>query len=309
MLEIASTLRSWAAEGRRIAVATLIAVDGSAPRTVGAALALDDTGRVAGSISGGCVEADLVAECEAVLAGGPPRRRSYGVGDWLEPGLLCGGTIEVLISDLAALDEAAWHQVERAAEGLDATLSLDAEGRPCTDSPVVTLAVRRPRRLVVVGAVEFGVALGALAARAGFAVTIVDHRATFATKERFPDATSVEVGRADTWIGARRWGPLDAVCVLGHDPAHDTPAVAAALRSDAGYVGAMGSRATHERRIAALTALGVTADQLGRLHSPIGLDLGGSTPEHTAVAILAEVLAVQHAASAQPLSRRTGPIH
>lgn len=309
MLEIATTLRTWAAEGRRIAVATLIAVDGSAPRAVGAALAVDDTGRVAGSISGGCVEGDLVAECEAVLAGGPPRRRSYGIGDWVQPGLMCGGTIEVLVSDLASLDESAWHQVERAAEGLDATLSLDAEGRPCTADPVVTLVARRPRRLVVVGAVEFGVALSALAARAGFAVTVVEHRATFATKERFPDATAVVVGRAGDWIDARRWGDLDAVCVLGHDPAHDTPAIAAALRSGAGYVGAMGSRTTHELRVAALTELGATPAALARLHSPIGLDLGAATPEHTAIAILAEVLAVQHGASARPLTRRSGPIH
>lgn len=309
MLEIATTVRRWAAEGRRVAVATLIGVDGSAPRAVGAALAVDDTGRVAGSISGGCVESALVAECEEVLAGGPARRRRYGIGDWLEPGLMCGGTIEVLISDIGVLDEPAWHQVERAAAGLDATLSLDAEGRPCTVDPVVTLSVGRPRALVVVGAVEFGVALCALAARAGFAVTVVDHRATFATKERFPDATAVVVDRPGPWLAARGWTADDAVCVLGHDLANDTPAILAALRGGAGYVGAMGSRATHERRVSALTDLGATADELARLRSPIGLDLGGSTPEHTAVAILAEILATGHGATGLPLSRTSGPLH
>ncbi|GAA3531555.1 hypothetical protein AFL01nite_17300 [Aeromicrobium flavum] len=308
MLELATTLRTWAAEGRRVAVATLVAVDGSAPRAVGAALAVDDTGRVAGSISGGCVEADLVAECERVLAGGPACMCRYGVGDWLEPGLMCGGTIDVLISDVAVLDEPAWHQVERAAAGLDATLALGADGRPCTD-PVVTLTVRRPRRLVVVGAVEFGVALCALAARAGFAVTVVDHRETFAAKERFPDATAVVVERAARWIAARNWSDDDAICVLGHDLAHDTPAILAALRGGAGYVGAMGSRTTHERRVEALAALGATTDELACLRSPIGLDLGGSAPEHTAVAIVAEILAVRHGATGLPLSRVPGPIH
>ena len=250
-----------------------------------------------------------MAECERVLAGAPARRRSYGVGDWLEPGLLCGGTIEVLVSDLAALDDAAWHQIGAAAEGLDATLALDAEGRGCTDDSVVTLVARRPRSLVVVGAVEFGVALCALGARAGFAVSVVDHRATFAAKERFPEARAVVVGRAAPWIADRVWGALDAICVLGHDPAHDTAAIGAALRSGAGYVGAMGSRTTHDQRVHALTDLGVTPNDLARLHSPIGLDLGGSTPEHTAVAILAEVLAVQHGTSAEPLNRRSGPLH
>lgn len=309
MLEIATTLRTWTAEGRRVAVATLAAVDGSAPRTVGAALAVDDTGRVAGSISGGCVEGSLVAECEQVLAGGPARVRRYGVGDWLEPGLMCGGTIEVLVSDVAALDEAAWHQVERAAAGLDATLALDASGRSCTADALVTLVHRRPRSLVVVGAVEFGVALCALGARTGFAVTVLDHRATFADKERFPDATAVVIGSAAAWIAERAWGEQDAICVLGHDAERDTAAVAAALRSGAGYVGAMGSRRTHERRMAALAELGVTADEAARLRSPIGLDLGGSTPEHTAVSILAEVLAVQHGATGLPLSSTSGPLH
>ncbi|MFS0886342.1 XdhC family protein [Aeromicrobium sp. 179-A 4D2 NHS] len=309
MLEIAATLRAWTAEGRRVAVATLIGVHGSAPRTVGAALAVDDTGRVAGSISGGCVESALVAECEEVLAGGPARRRRYGVGDWLEPGLMCGGEIEVLVSDLAGLDAPAWHQVERAAAGLDASLDLDAEGRACAADPVVSLVHRRPRDLVVVGAVEFAVALCALGARAGFAVTVVDHRATFATKDRFPDATAVVVGASGPWLAARRWRPEDAVCVLGHDLERDTPAVVAALRGGAGFVGAMGSRATHERRLAALRDAGVTAGEVARLRSPIGLDLGGSTPEHTAIAILAEVLAVQHDASARPLSATSGPLH
>lgn len=309
MLEIATTLRAWSAQGRRVAVATLVAVDGSAPRAVGAAMAVDDTGRVAGSISGGCVESSLVAECEQVLAGEPARIRRYGVGDWLEPGLMCGGTIEVLISDVSALDESAWHQVERAASGLDAALSLDAAGRACTDAALVTLVHRRPRSLLIVGAVEFGVALCALGARAGFAVTVLDHRATFAEKERFPDATAVVVGSAPDWIADHAWTAEDAVCVLGHDGARDAGAVAAALRGGAGYVGAMGSRRTHERRLATLAELGVTDAEVARLRSPIGLDLGGSTPEHTAISILAEILAVQHDATGLPLSSTSGPLH
>ncbi len=294
MLDIAPTLRTWTTEGRRVAVATLVAVHGSAPRTVGAALAVDDTGRVVGSISGGCVEGALVAECEEVLAGGPTRRRTYAAGDWLEPGLMCGGTIEVLVCDVASLDAEQWHQVECAAGGRPATLTLAG----------TSISVHRPPELVVVGAVEFAVALCALAARAGFAVTVVDHRATFATKERFPDATSVVVSDLADWCATRTWSPDDAVCVLGHDLDRDTAVLASALEGGAGYVGAMGSRATHERRVRALDGV-----DLARLRSPLGLDLGGSSPEHTAVAILAEVLAVRHGGSAQPLTSTTGPIH
>ncbi|ALX03304.1 XdhC family protein [Aeromicrobium erythreum] len=294
MLDIAPTLRTWTTEGRRVAVATLVAVHGSAPRAVGAAMAVDDTGRVVGSISGGCVEGALVAECEEVLAGGPTRRRTYSAGDWLEPGLMCGGTIEVLVCDLASLDAEQWHQVECAAGGRSATLTLAG----------TSISVQRPPKLVVVGAVEFAVALCALASRAGFAVTVLDHRATFATKERFPDATAVVVADLADWCATRTWSPEDAVCVLGHDLDRDTVVLASALEGGAGYVGAMGSRTTHERRVRALDGVDVS-----RLRSPLGLDLGGSGPEHTAVAILAEVLAVRHGGSAQPLSATTGPIH
>jgi xanthine dehydrogenase accessory factor len=294
VLEIATTLRRWAAEDRRVAVATLVAVRGSTPRAVGAALAVDDTGRVVGSISGGCVESALVAECEEVLAGGPARLRTYDAGDGLEPGLMCGGTIDVHVCDLASLEPDQWHEVERAAGGRSASLTLAG----------TTVSVHRPPELVVVGAVEFAVALCALAARSGFAVTVLDHRATFATKERFPDATAVVVEQVEDWCARRTWSPDDAVCVLGHDLDRDTMVLASALEGGAGYVGAMGSRSTHEERVRALDGVDLT-----RLRSPLGLDLGGSSPEHTAVAILAEVLAVRHGGTARPLSTTTGPIH
>lgn len=303
MLEIASTLCAWAAEGARVAVATLVAVEGSAPFPVGAALALDDRGRVAGGVSAGCVEADLLAACDDVLAGGSAHVRTYGPGDGVvAPAVTCGGTVTVLVSPLDALDGPAWHQLQRAAAGQDAVLSLDATGTSCTGpscgaDPLVTLRRRRPASLVVVGAGEVAVALCALASRAGLDVTVVDHRARFATKERFPDAHAVVVQRADRWAAGHAWSADDALAVMSHDHDRDAAVLASALAAGVGYVGALGSQRTAARRRDALRGLGLDEGLVERLRSPIGLDLGSSMPEHVAVAILAELVAARSRAA------------
>lgn len=310
VLDLAATLCTWTDLGLRVAVATLVDVDGSAPRTVGAAMAVASSGAVVGSISGGCVEAELYVACTEVIDGGPARVLEFGIGDEVfEPGLMCGGTITVLVSALDALDDSAFHQLRRAAAGQSASLALAADGTSCTDEPLVVLRADPGADLLVVGAVEFGVALCRIGAAAGFRVTVIDPRPVFATKERFGDAYAVVCDWPDRWLASRTWSPSDAVCVLSHDPRIDLPVLAAALGSPAGFVGAMGSRRTHEVRVAALRGLGVPEETLARLRSPIGLDLGASTPEQTAIAILAEVVAVTHGASGEPLTGRAGPIH
>lgn len=310
MLELAGTLCDWTDRGLDVAVATLVAVDGSAPRTVGAAMAVAATGEVVGSISGGCVESELHEACTEVLAGGSARVLSFGVGDEVfEPGLMCGGTITVLVSSLAALDDSGMHQVRRAAAGQSATLMLSATGTCCTDAPLVTLRVDPGAELLLIGAVEFAAALCRLGTAAGFRVTVCDPRPVFATKERFPDAYAVVCDWPDRWLDAREWSASDAVCVLSHDPKVDLPALTRSLASPAGFVGAMGSRRTHEVRMASLRGLGVPESSLGRLRSPIGLDIGSSTPEHTAIAILAEVIAAGNGATGTALTGTTGPIH
>ncbi|MEG9227380.1 XdhC family protein [Aeromicrobium sp. Sec7.5] len=309
MLDLASDLCALLDRGHRVAVATLVAVDGSAPRTVGAAMAVTDDGHVSGSISGGCVESELVEAARAVLAGAPAQMLRFGAGDLLEPGLTCGGSITVLVADLAALGDEGLHQLRRAAAGLDAVLGLTADGGACSDAPLVVLRTARQPDLLVVGAVEFGVALCRLGAAAGFRVTVVDPREVFTTKERFPDAHAVVVDWPGRWLADRTWSTDDAVCVLSHDPKVDLPALDHALRSPAGFVGAMGSRRTHEHRMAGLRDRGLTDAELARLRSPIGLDLGASSPEHTAISILAEVLSVQHHRTGLPLSTLTSRIH
>ncbi len=326
MLDQAAEICRRLDAGQRVAAATLVRVEGSAPRAVGASFVLGSDGTVAGSVSGGCVEADLVERCREVLDGGPAQVASYGVGDDLgEPGLMCGGTITVLVHEVSALPAGALHQVRRAAEGLDACVVLDADGGVCTAEvacpepaddgraataePLVTLRTPAAQPLLVVGAGEHAVALTHLAAGCGYAVTVLDQRPLFATKERFPDAYAVVRDWPDRWLAAHPLTAAHAVVVLTHDQRVDVPTLATALASPARYVGAMGSRTTHVRRVEALRAAGVTGAALARLRSPIGLDLGGSTPEETALSILAEVVVTRHGATGRPLSTTTGPVH
>ncbi len=164
-----------------------------------------------------------------------------------------------------------------------------------------------PRRLLISGATEVGAALAALAGVLGLRVTICDPRPDFASADRFPAAHEVVVGRAhDLLVPGGSW---DAVCVLGHDEELDPLTIAAALESGAGYVGALGSRATAARCRERLRLLGVSPAAIARLRSPIGLDLGGGTPAAVALAVLAEVQASAAGADPVPLTHGTGPIH
>ncbi len=168
-----------------------------------------------------------------------------------------------------------------------------------------------PPRLLIFGAVDFTAALVRVAKVLGFHVTVCDAREVFATKARFPLADEVVVDwphRHLAEVGAAL-GPRDAVCVLTHDAKFDVPAIVAALGTEVGYLGAMGSRRTTEQRAERLRAEGVTDEELGRLLAPIGLDLGARTPEETAVAICAEIIAQRTGRAAPRLSAGDGPIH
>jgi len=168
-----------------------------------------------------------------------------------------------------------------------------------------------PPRMVIFGAVDFTAALVRMGVLLGYRVTVCDARSTFATPRRFPQAHEVVCEwpeRLLARVGAEL-GPRDAICVLTHDPKFDVPAIAAALRTEVGYLGAMGSRRTHQRRLGDLTALGIAEEELGRLMAPIGLDIGARTPEETAVAIVAEIIARAAGRPAPGLRDGVGPIH
>jgi xanthine dehydrogenase accessory factor len=166
----------------------------------------------------------------------------------------------------------------------------------------------RPR-LVVFGAIDYAAAVASLGRFLGFHVTVCDARGAFATPERFPDADEVVVEWPHRYLERVDLDARSAVVVLTHDPKFDVPAVAAALRTPAMYVGVMGSRRTHDDRLVRLRAAGVADTDLARLRSPVGLELGGRTPQETAVAIAAELVMVRNRASGRPLRETDGPIH
>jgi xanthine dehydrogenase accessory factor len=332
-------VRRWTA-GEPVALATVTATWSSAPRPPGAAMLVAADGTVAGSVSGGCVEAAVYEAATGVLADGGPRSLRYGVTDadaW-EAGLPCGGTVELFVRrvdrttmpDLPALAAAV-------AAGRPAALVTGVDGPPdrigrhrvltgAAGSGDRTGLVRRPdgrtefvqtfpppARMVVCGATDHAAAIARIGAFLGYRVTVCDARPVFATAARFPAAHDVVVDWPHRYLaaeaGAGRLGTGDAVCVLTHDARFDVPALRVALGLPLAYVGAMGSRRTHDDRLARLRAAGVDDAALARLSSPIGLDLGAATPEEVAVSVAAEIVALRRGGSGARLSRTDGPVH
>lgn len=351
MRDILDDAVRWLSGGRAIAVATVVGIRGSAPRELGASMIVTADGDLRGNVSGGCVEGSVVDACLEVLGGRPAHVQDYGIPDdaVFGVGLMCGGSIEVLIravhpgspaaADLETLARASapivfalsvrGDDVGTGAAGAHSlsgmnpdalallgqdtarTLRFDADGCLTEAESVEELLVvpfGGPPRLVIVGAVQHSVALARLGVASGYAVTVVDPRSAFATPERFPGA-DVVCAWPDRWLAAAGLDSRTAVCVLSHDEKIDVPALRVALAGPADYVGAMGSRRTHGERLDRLRSAGVTATQLTRLRSPIGLDLGGRSPEETALSILAEIVAVRHGRSGAPLTGASGPLH
>ncbi|MDN3261972.1 XdhC family protein [Streptomyces sp. CSDS2] len=368
MLDLAGELHRWIEEGREFAVATVVAVGGSAPRGVGAALAVDREGTVIGSVSGGCVEGAVYDLCGAALRTGQSvlERFGYSDDDAFAVGLTCGGTIEVLITPVAAqapartvlapvlsaaarsepaalarvvrgpaellgrvlsvrsdgrtegglgghpdLDRTAAAEARAMLEaGRTGTVDLSADGSHCPGG--LTLLVESnvpPPRMIVFGAVDFAAALARAGKFLGYHVTVCDARPVFATRDRFPDADEVVVDWPHRYLRRTGTDARTVLCVLTHDAKFDVPLLKAALRMPAAFVGAMGSRRTHEDRNRRLRAEGVTERELARLRSPIGLDLGARTPEETALSIVAEIVATRRGGTGVPLTGSSTPIH
>ncbi len=196
------------------------------------------------------------------------------------------------------------------AAGTTAIAHYGPDGERLGDSLDVFVASHAPKpQLFVFGAVDFSAALVRVGKLLGFAVTVCDARAVFATTKRFPQADEVVVDWPHRWLAQQVVEPSTAIVVLTHDPKFDVPALVEALRTPAGYIGAMGSRRTHDDRTARLREAGVPEEALARIHSPIGLDLGARTPEETAISIAAEIIQQRWGGSGGRLSSTAGPIH
>jgi xanthine dehydrogenase accessory factor len=329
---VAESIERWRAQGERVVLATVVATRRSAPRPVGARLAVSERGELAGSVSGGCVEPDLAERAREIFASGRAEVVTYGIEDetaW-GIGLPCGGEIDVLLAPSDnPLPEA--EEDERALrltplEGEDAgrprlvhsgedagTDELIRRGRPGVEERpggrVFYEPLAPPPRLVIFGAVDLAEALCRAAALLGWRSVVVDARPGLATPERVPSAEELLVAWPDDAIDQLVPDVSTAVVVLTHEERFDVPALAGALASDAFYVGVLGSRRTQARRRERLQETGVDEEQLARIAGPAGLDLGAETPAETALSILAEIVAAASGREGGRLAESDGRIH
>ncbi len=196
------------------------------------------------------------------------------------------------------------------AQGRTGIVHYGMDGERRGDELAVFVAAYAPRpRMIVFGAIDFAAAVAQVGSFLGYQVTVCDARETFATKKRFPDADEVVVAWPHKYLAETEINERTVVCVLTHDPKFDVPLLELALRMPLAYVGAMGSRRTNEDRQERLRELGLSEDELNRLHAPIGLDVGARTPEETAISVAAEIIGMRWGGSGTQLRRMHGPIH
>ncbi len=343
MRDILDRLERWLGEGKKVAVATVIATERSAPRDPGAVLAVTEEMEMAGSVSAGCVEAAVAEEAAEVIRTGRPKRLTYGIADEeaFAVGLSCGGTVHLFVAPLLrdeitsalasaicaenpvalATEVSGPHPGARMLIGPDRVVGAlgdpELEDAVAADARVMLepahTGTRRydvraaqpgevevfiesfapPPRMYIFGATTHAAATVQMGKFLGYRVTVCDARAALATPERFPGADEVVVQWPDEFLARAPVDRRTVICVLTHDPKFDVPLLRAALRTPAAYIGALGSRRTHEARCRKLRTAGVPGEALGRIRAPIGLDIGGRTPEEVAVAIAAEIVALR----------------
>lgn len=306
--QVLEAARRWVAAGHRFALVTVARTWGSAPRPPGAWMALRDDGLVQGSVSGGCIEDDLIARMAAgEFSGDKPLVRRYGVtrSEAERLGLPCGGTLELVVEpapDMALLTElaarnAAGQLVLRSVDLDSGSVAIQPGSRGdalAWDGRCLTTVHGPAWRLLLIGAGQISRFLAPMAQALGYQVLICDPRVEYSTEWDIPGATLVP-GMPDDVVLELNLDPHSAVVALTHDPKLDDMALLEALKSPAFYVGALGSRANNgKRRERLLQYFDLTAAEVDRLHGPVGLPIGSHTPPEIAVAILAEMTAVKN---------------
>ena len=307
MRDVFATAAAWLDEGRAFALATLVTLRESATAPIGTTIAVDDEGRIAGNIGAGCYEAQIVEAALRTAADGQMRRLDINLTteDEILGGAGCGAMMQVVTWRA----QRAFHDDARAiAEGhRDVHLSFGYEnthGAPATFDHVYPAKTT----LIVVGATALAGELAAIARRMDFKVVVVDPRPAFATAQRLSDAHAIVRQWPDDYLpGALT--ERTPIIILSHDPKFDLPALRCALRSEAPYIGLLGSRRSQGARRDSLRAEGFDDRALSRLHGPAGLDIGGATAAETAISILAEIVASRHERMGTPLRATNDAIH
>jgi xanthine dehydrogenase accessory factor len=314
--------RDWLLKDGAVAIATVVDTWGSAPVPVGGQMAVSADGRFKGSVSGGCIEGDVIVEADEILDSGEPKLLEFGVADetaW-RAGLPCGGKVKVYVERMKAEDggsELLSKAVEaqqsrhglvietRLKDGAKTVFARDDSGVPDDvakrfstaksglverpEGEVFLHALVPPARIVVVGASHIGQVLAEIARLSGYEIQVVDPRSAFAAPDRFPGITLHAEWPQDILpkIGL---DPYTAVVALAHVGHIDDEALKLALRSDCLYVGALGSQRNHAKRRERLLAAGITEEEIGRIRAPIGIDIGAQTPAEIAVSIMADII-------------------
>lgn len=319
--EVLRNAVAWLDAGRQATLATVVKTWGSAPRPVGAMLAIRDDGQVSGSVSGGCIEDDLIGRVRAHdLGGDMPEVVTYGVTKEQAErfGLPCGGTLRIVLEPLSSRSglKALLETVERH-ELVARTLDIKSGGSalaPAKWSDVlefdgaVLKTIHGPRwRLLIIGAGQLSGYLAQMAQALDYQVTVCDPREEYASGWNLAGA-ELNRGMPDDVVLALNMDAHTAVVAVTHDPKLDDMALLEALKSPAFYVGAIGSRVNNDKRRKRLAEFDLSAAEIARLHGPVGLPIGSRTPPEIAVSVLAEMTAVRRGVALAAVSTQAAPV-
>ncbi len=314
--DIPALALDWHRAGRGAALATVVETWGSAPRPVGSQLVIDREGAMEGSVSGGCVEGAVVIEALESLEDGKARLLEFGVSDddAFSAGLACGGRIRVLVEpaggSLAEATLAALVEARAARRPVAYVLDLESLAGGGIAEPAAYpdrfradksgvekdgrtfIAIHNPPlRMIVIGAVHIAQPLVGMARASGYDVKVIDPRPAFAAAARFPGQAILE-DYPDEVMPGLGLDARTAVVTLTHDPKIDDPAIREALASEVFYLGCLGSKRTHAKRLERLEAAGYSNEAIARIHAPVGLAIGARSPAEIAISIMAEITRV-----------------
>ncbi|MGH1454707.1 MAG: XdhC family protein [Paracoccaceae bacterium] len=311
---IPETALDWHQSGKGAVLATVVETWGSAPRRIGSQLVISGSGDIEGSVSGGCVEGAVVVEALEALEAGEQRLLEFGVsdGDAFAVGLACGGTIRILVEPVGAVMPADMLEqlvaCRRERRAVAYVVDLDSGARELVrdgyadrfrmdrsgfegEGRVFVAIHNPPLRMLIVGAVHIAQALVSMARTVGYDPILIDPREAFGSQARFPGERILH-DWPDEAIAKLGLDARTALVLLTHDPKLDDPALEAALRSDVFYIGALGSGRTHGKRVERLAAKGFSGGEIGRIHGPVGLDIGAAGPSEIALSVLAQATAI-----------------